>query len=59
MDTNYVLSPEERDCTVGILREHLLDVDDVEGDGGSSSHYHTIDVLPLSNRSHHDWGSIL
>ncbi len=59
VDANYLLSPEERDRIVGTLREHLLDVDDVEGDGVSSSHYNAINVLPLSDRPHHNWGSLL
>lgn len=57
MDANYVLSPEERDRIVGILREHLLDVDDVQGDGASSSRYNAISGLPQSDRSHRDVGT--
>ncbi len=57
MDANYVLSPEERDHIVGILREHLLDVNDIEGDGGSSSRCNAMSVLSQSERSHHDVGT--
>ncbi len=56
MDANYVLSSEERDRIVGILREHLLDVDDVEGDR-SSHHYHAVSALPLPDCSHRDVGT--
>lgn len=34
MDRRYDLSPEERDRTVAILREHLLDLNDLETDSG-------------------------
>ncbi len=57
VDANYVLSPEERDRIVGILREHLLDVDGIEGDEASSPHYNAISILPLSDRSHRDIGT--
>lgn len=56
MDANYVLSPGERDRIVGILREHLLDTDDVEKDGASSSR-DTTSILSPSNRSYHDVGT--
>lgn len=57
MDANYVLSPEERDRIVGILREHLLDVDGVEGDGTSPSRYNSISALPLLDRSPRNVGT--
>lgn len=55
VDGNFALSPEERDRTVGILREHLLDVEDIgEGDGTSSSRYSPVSVSPQSSLSQHD-----
>lgn len=57
MDEGYTLSPEERDRIVGILKEHLLDVNSTEGDGGSSSHYDAIGgTLPQHDRSRCDVG---
>lgn len=46
MDRAYELSPEERDRTIAILREHLLDVNDLEtGSGPLGSDLHTAETL--------------
>ncbi len=57
-ERGYTLSPEERDRTVGILRAHLLDVVDTDGDGASSSRYSSIGVLPQFARSQGEVGGM-